>query len=137
MLGDISGLDKIYIVCDHTDMRKSIDGLCAIVEDQLKMDLQCVLFLFCGRRRDRIIDQIFLPPIIALTVFEGKAVCSIFILLHLVNRRGRLVFGYKWKDRIFFYRCAGNIPIPELKSGCNAKIKAKMKAILRFSRFSM
>ena len=37
MLGDISGLDKIYIVCDHTDMRKSIDGLCAIVEDQLKM----------------------------------------------------------------------------------------------------
>lgn len=38
MLGDISGLDKIYIVCDHTDMRKSIDGLCAIVEDQLKMD---------------------------------------------------------------------------------------------------
>ena len=38
MLGDISGLDKIYIVCDHTNMRKSIDGLCAIVEDQLKMD---------------------------------------------------------------------------------------------------
>ena len=37
MLGDISGLDKIYIVCGHTDMRKSIDGLCTIVEKQLKM----------------------------------------------------------------------------------------------------
>ena len=65
-------------------------------------------FLFDGMPAFReIIDQIFLPPIIALTVFEGKAVCSIFILLHLVNRRGRLVFGYKWRDRIFFYRCAG------------------------------
>ena len=38
MLGDISELKKIYIVCGYTDMRKSIDGLCAIIEDQLKMD---------------------------------------------------------------------------------------------------
>ena len=28
MLGDVSGLEKIYIVCGYTDMRKSIDGLC-------------------------------------------------------------------------------------------------------------
>ena len=36
-------------------MRKSIDGLCAIVEDQLTMDpASGALFLFCGRRRDRI-----------------------------------------------------------------------------------
>lgn len=55
MLGDISSLDKIYIVCGHTDMRKSIDGLTAIVETQLKMDpTSSSLFLFCGRRRDRI-----------------------------------------------------------------------------------
>lgn len=55
MLGDIPGLDKIYIVCGHTDMCKSIDGLCAIVEDQFKMELSSsALFLFCGRRRDRI-----------------------------------------------------------------------------------
>ena len=37
MLGDISGLENIYIVCCYTDIRKSIDGLCAIIEDQLKM----------------------------------------------------------------------------------------------------
>ena len=48
MLGDISGLEKIYIVCGYTDMRKSIDGLCAIIEDQLKMDpSSSALFLFC------------------------------------------------------------------------------------------
>lgn len=38
MLGDVSGLEKIYIVCGYTDMRKSIDGLCTVIEDQLKMD---------------------------------------------------------------------------------------------------
>ena len=55
MLGDISGLEKIYIVCGYTDMRKSIDGLCAVIEDQLKMDpSSSALFLFCGRRCDRI-----------------------------------------------------------------------------------
>ena len=55
MLGDISGVDAIYIICGFTDMRKSIDGLCSIIEDQLKMNPnQNALFLFCGRRRDRI-----------------------------------------------------------------------------------
>lgn len=29
MLGDITSVDSIYIVCGYTDMRKSIDGLCA------------------------------------------------------------------------------------------------------------
>ena len=35
MLGDISVLDKVYIVCGRTDMRKQIDGLCVIIEEQL------------------------------------------------------------------------------------------------------
>lgn len=55
MLGDISVADHLYIVCGYTDMRKSIDGLCTIIQDQLKMDpCQNALYLFCGRRRDRI-----------------------------------------------------------------------------------
>lgn len=36
MLGDISLATNIYIVTGYTDMRKSIDGLCAIVVDRLK-----------------------------------------------------------------------------------------------------
>ena len=36
MLGDISLATNIYIVVVYTDMRKSIDGLCAIVVNQLK-----------------------------------------------------------------------------------------------------
>ena len=54
MIGDITAADEIYIVCGYTDMRKSIDGLCAIVEDKLHMDpRKSALFLFCGRRCDR------------------------------------------------------------------------------------
>ena len=46
---------NIYIVCGHTDMRKSIDGLAAIVQQQFDLDLfSDSLFLFCGRRRDRL-----------------------------------------------------------------------------------
>lgn len=55
MLGDITVADDIYIVCGYTDMRKSIDGLCALVRDKLHMDPENrALYLFCGRRCDRI-----------------------------------------------------------------------------------
>ncbi|WP_148394046.1 IS66 family insertion sequence element accessory protein TnpB [Blautia marasmi] len=47
--------DNIYIVCSTTDMRKSIDDFCSIVQDKLFMDsYQSSLFLFCGKRCDRI-----------------------------------------------------------------------------------
>ena len=55
MLGDISVADEIYIVCGYTDMRRSIDGLCAIVQERLRMDpRQRALYLFCGKRCDRL-----------------------------------------------------------------------------------
>lgn len=54
MLGDISRAEHIYIACGYTDMRKSIDGLVAIVEQSFHLDpFSNSLFLFCGRRRDR------------------------------------------------------------------------------------
>ena len=54
MLADISSVDAIYIVCGRTDMRKSIDGLCAIIQEQFSMEIDHALFLFCGRKCDRI-----------------------------------------------------------------------------------
>lgn len=55
MLGDISVAENIYIACGYTDMRKSIDGLAAIILQQFKMDpFQSALFLFCGKRCNRI-----------------------------------------------------------------------------------
>ncbi|PXX53687.1 transposase [Hungatella effluvii] len=54
MLADISSVSAVYIVCSRTDMRKSIDGLCPIIQKQFSKDIGHALFLFCCRRRDRI-----------------------------------------------------------------------------------
>ena len=55
MLNDFSGADRVYIACGYTDLRKGIDGLAALVQQQFELDpFTNTLFLFCGRRRDRI-----------------------------------------------------------------------------------
>ena len=54
MLSDFSG-SKVYLACGYTDLRRGIDGLATIIEQQFNLD-PCTdaLFLFCGRRTDRI-----------------------------------------------------------------------------------
>ena len=55
MLNDFTGADKVYIACGYTDLRKGIDGLAQLVCQQFELDpFTNTLFLFCGRRRDRI-----------------------------------------------------------------------------------
>jgi len=47
--------EYVYLAVGYTDMRRSIDGLAAIVQQVFHLD-PCAksLFLFCGRRCDRI-----------------------------------------------------------------------------------
>ena len=53
MLGDFSGLSKIYLVTGTTDMRRSIDGLLAIIRDTYQMDpFAKAVYLFCGRKKN-------------------------------------------------------------------------------------
>jgi transposase len=55
MLNDYSGSEHIYIACGYTDMRRSIDGLATVVQQSFRLDpFSNSLFLFCGKRRDRI-----------------------------------------------------------------------------------
>ena len=56
MLGDITIATELYVICRYTDMRKSIDGLCTIIKDQLHMEPghSDALYLFCGKRCDRV-----------------------------------------------------------------------------------
>jgi transposase len=55
MLGDISKAEHIYLACGYTDMRKAIDGLSAIVQQNFKLDpFSNSLFLFCGRKCNRL-----------------------------------------------------------------------------------
>lgn len=50
MLGDLSGVSKLFIITGRTDMRKSFDGLMAIIRDTYDMDPYAkALYMFCGR----------------------------------------------------------------------------------------
>ena len=50
MLGELSGVAKIFIITGRTDMRKSFDGLMAIIRDTYKLDPYAnALYPFCGR----------------------------------------------------------------------------------------
>ena len=52
MLGDIDAA-HVYIVCGYMDMRRSIDGLAAIIKQNLGCNPYDVsLFLFCGKKSD-------------------------------------------------------------------------------------
>jgi transposase len=68
--------DRIYIACGCTDMRRSIDGLAATVQQEFKLDpFNRSLYLFCGKKSDRI----------KALYWEGDG----FILLYKRLERGR------------------------------------------------
>ena len=55
MLNDLAVDAQVYLVTGYTDLRRGIDGLAAIIQSQLLLDpFSKALFLFCGRRCDRI-----------------------------------------------------------------------------------
>ena len=52
---DLSRVANYYVACGYTDLRRGIDGLAEIVMRQYGTELdEESLFLFCGRRTDRI-----------------------------------------------------------------------------------
>ena len=55
MLNDFNCNCPVYPACGYTDLRRGIDGLATIVEQQFSLE-PCTnaLFLFCGRRTDKI-----------------------------------------------------------------------------------
>lgn len=79
MLNDAYGFDKIYIATGFTDLRRGIDGLAGMIQQEFKLDpFQNVLFLFCGKRTDRIKG----------IIWEGDG----FVLLYKRLESGR----YQW-----------------------------------------
>ena len=38
MLNDFTGADQVYIACGYTDLRKGIDGLARLVQQQFELD---------------------------------------------------------------------------------------------------
>jgi len=56
MLNDAAGIRRVVIACGFVDLRKGIDGLAQIIGTRYKRNPfeKGSLFLFCGRRTDRI-----------------------------------------------------------------------------------
>lgn len=47
--------ERVFIACGYTDLRRGIDGLAGIVQQKFQLNpFTSTMFLFCGRRRDRI-----------------------------------------------------------------------------------
>lgn len=54
-MSDLSNFRNYYIACGYTDLRRGIDGLAQIVTLQYGNEIdENILFLFFGRRTDRI-----------------------------------------------------------------------------------
>jgi transposase len=50
-----TGFEKVYLACGSTDMRKSIDGLAAIVQQGFALDpFSPCLFVFCNKSRNKL-----------------------------------------------------------------------------------
>lgn len=56
MLNNATGFQKIYIAAGYTDLCCGIDGLASIIKFNFQLNPyeKDILFLFCGRRSDRI-----------------------------------------------------------------------------------
>ena len=52
---NIAKAQKIYIAVGYSDLRRGIDGFASLVQNTFHMNPQTnALFIFCGRRSDRI-----------------------------------------------------------------------------------
>ena len=53
---DLQKYPRVFIACGYTDMRQGINSLAALVQYRFRQDPlgEGAVFLFCGRRRDRI-----------------------------------------------------------------------------------
>lgn len=56
MLEDVAEIRRVVLACGMVDLRKGIDGLSMIIGDKYHQNPfeKGTLFLFCGRRSDRI-----------------------------------------------------------------------------------
>ena len=55
MMRPANDLPRVYLCRQPVDMRKSINGLSALVEGTLELDLfSSHLFVFCNRKRDKV-----------------------------------------------------------------------------------
>ncbi len=51
MIGDVPAKTNLYIIRGYTDMRRSIDGICTVIQDMLHTEPDVMsAYLFCRKR---------------------------------------------------------------------------------------
>ena len=52
----LTGFKKVYLATGYTDLRRGMEGMATIIRFRFQLDPydKNILFLFCGRRSDRI-----------------------------------------------------------------------------------
>ena len=101
MLKDLAIKKTVYLVTGYTDLRNGIDGLAAFVQGRLSISpFEKQLFLFCGRRRDRIKD--FFGKVTVFCFSTKDWITAFFDGLAMKRKQGFLrnkrSAGF-WKDR--------------------------------------
>ena len=77
---NLSNSNKVYLACGVTDMRKSIDGLAAIVQECFLLDpFSTCLFVFCNRKE------------IKLNYYNG----NIMVLVNIQKTRKDIFSGHQ------------------------------------------
>lgn len=52
---NINEVDKVYLACGSTDLRRNIDGLLILVKTELKLDpYEKALFVFCNKQMNKL-----------------------------------------------------------------------------------
>jgi len=76
MMGDIRQAESIYIACGKTDMRKGIQGLIMLIQQNYSVNpYGKSLFLFCGNKKNKIKAVMYEPDgwvMIVKSVTEGS-----------------------------------------------------------------
>lgn len=115
MLNDLKleNLSSVYIVTGYTDLRFGIDGLANIIQNQFKLTPfdKDTLFLFCGRKADRIKGLIW----------EGDG----FLLLSKRLEDGR----YKWPRNVSEVRAMSAQQFKWLMEGLDIYQKSYVKEV--------
>ena len=98
MLEDAAGIRRVVLACGYVDLRKGIDGLSMIIGDKYRQNPfeKGTLFLFCGRRADRIKGLLWMGNgfLLLYKRFESGS------LVAADNRRSRRPYG-------------GTVPLPD------------------------
>lgn len=86
MLENVAKINRVVLACCTVDLRKGIDGLSMIIGDKYKQNPfeKGTLFLFCGRRSDRIKGLLWMG--------DG------FLLLYKRNKSGSLSWPRTTED---------------------------------------